>query len=528
MSYFLSRKTLTVGQQGRYSNVPLLYDPAAILLDASLGAVKIIKQDHILQITLEDELGSLKAQALLDLSKKNFGEVEDIVIEAPKDEKYAYALLILRLAAEIVEAFASGEQIKIPSISPKNKFWKEVTRNFAALPPIEEFSLLQELRFRDQMIASDSEELAPIMVLNDNRAASNADIAKFLSRWRDLEALDGEGTPNLQFRLAAYLDAGAAIRAADAPITSAFENINIDPDAPLRPQVQAASKIFLKWAKEMGLRGVGPSMAQKISWYILTGSSPRYNELRRKYAAIVDLMQVEGIGARMASRLFFERGINSLDELAEALEKGRVTLPTKPAQWILRYQAGATGERMPWALADRRYKEFEKAFKKEFADSAVKIAPAGSYRRRRPDVKDLDIVVMGVSAADVVKLAEKYGWKVVGAGEDKVEPLIKDIKADVWIVGTPEEWGPALTYLTGSKQFNIMMRDDAKRHGWILNQRGLFAGRTEEADIVPGTETEEGIFEALGWPWIPPEERDPGKFELKVKDALMRKSLGLP
>ena len=498
-----------------------------LLMDLPLAFVKVIKQKDLVQVAIEDESGALLAEFSLDLSKDNLGAVEDIQVTVEKELEEDYKLLCLRLAEEILDAFEPGVQIKIIETSGKSKKWKALTSRLADLPPVEELSILQEFRFRDNILVSDAEELAPILVLNDKRAISNSDLSKFLGKWHNLEALDGEGTPNLQFRLAAYINAAAAIRAADAPITAIFQNVQIDPNAPMRPQIKAASNFFLKWAKERGLRGIGPSMAQKIAWYVLTDTHPRYNELKRKYASIVDLMQVEGIGARMASRLFFEKNIASLDELVEALESGKVTLPTKPAEWVLRYKAGATGERMPWAVADKRYKEFERAFKQEFGAGAVRIAPAGSYRRHRSDVKDLDIVVLGVTPADIVSLSEKNGWKVVGAGEDKVEPLIRDIKADVWVVSRPEEWGPALTYLTGSKQFNIMMRGDAKRHGWILNQRGLFAGRTEESPRVPGAETEEGIFEALGWPWIPPEERDPGKYEFKVKNALMRKSLGL-
>ncbi len=536
MSYFWPKKMGTTSgwHRGLYSRArtvgaPPLEDAAGeLLLDISLAFVKIVKQDHLVQVVIEDEFGSILAQFTLDLSKKNLGEVDSITLYVQDILSEDYTLLCLRIAAEILDAFEPGAQIKIVEASAKSKKWKALTKRFAELPPIEELALLQELRYKDQIIVSDSAALAPILQLDDNRSVSNSDLAKYLGRWHNLEALDGEGTPNLQFRLGAYINAAAAIRAADAPIYSAFTNVHIDPDAPLRPQIKDAAKAFLKWAKERGLRGIGPAMAQKIAWYVLTGAHPRYNELKRRYASIVDLMQVEGIGARMASRLFFDKGIQSLDELAVALEKGTVTLPTKPTEWVLRYKAGATGERIPWAVADKRYKEFERAFKNKFgADAAVKIAPAGSYRRHRADVKDLDVVVFGVTPADIVALSEENGWKVVGAGEDKVEPLIRDIKADVWVVRHPEEWGPALMYLTGSKQFNIMMRDDAKRHGWILNQRGLFAGRTEEAPIVPDSESEEGIFEALGWPWIPPEERDPGKFEFKVKNALMRKSLGL-
>jgi len=437
-------------------------------------------------------------------------------------------LFALRLSAEIIDSLYPGENITIKD----EEGWQDVVDLFKTLPQVNDWSLIKFLLLNNKLLSDKDPFWTPILTIESSPDdITNNEISKFLTVWRDLEAIEGEGAPNIQFRLSAYLNAATAIRNADFPLVGSVDGIELDVLEPLKPQLEEAGKKVLKWVKEYGMRGVGQSMANKIAWLLLIGTHPRYDELLTRYAPLVELMRVEGIGAATAKRLFNVYGIKTLDQLWEAINKdaleGGISLPAKSTEWLVRYKAGATGDRLPYSLADKRYKEFEQAFNKEFAGlKTAKISPAGSYRRKRETIKDIDVVVLGVSAADISTMCNKYGWKVLAAGEDKVEPLVEDIKADVIIVKSPEEWGAALTYLTGSKQFNIMMRDDAKRHGWILNQRGLFAGRTEEAPRVTGSETEEGVFTALNWPWIPPEDREAGKFEAKVKQYLLFQQLG--
>lgn len=497
------------------------------LLSLPIDKIYLEYDSNTINIYIDLETTDISGKVILN--EKSNSKLYDISFTAINPELELYALLLLRLATEIVDSFIPNSQVDIHNKTIK---WDKIKENYETLPSIDNFKFLLQFKAKDTLVVEDNPFWLPVFSFADNKDASNSDISKYLNIWRDLESLDSEGQPNLQFRLSAYLNASTAIRNFEVPLVELINEYEINILEPITPQIITVSKELLKKLKNYGVRGIGKSMAEKITWFVLIGMHPRYSALLQKYASIVELMQVEGVGASTARKLYYQNNITNLKELWEAankpVEKGGLSLGAKPMQWLARYIAGDVGGRLPYSVAEKRYKEFERAFNSEFKGlKTVKIAPAGSYRRKRETVKDIDIVVMGVNSANIAAMCTKNGWKILAAGEDKVEPLIGNIKADIWIVHNPEEFGAALLYLTGSKQFNVIMRDDAKQKGYILNQRGLFAGRTEESPKVAGSETEYGIFTALDWPWIEPERREAGKFEVAVKEHKLRKQLEL-
>jgi DNA polymerase (family 10) len=146
------------------------------------------------------------------------------------------------------------------------------------------------------------------------------------------------------------------------------------------------------------------------------------------------------------------------------------------------------------------------------------VTPAGSLRRGRETVGDLDLLVTGRDPASIADHFVKFPGiaAILGKGEDKVSVKLKnDLQVDVRILDR-SAYGAALQYFTGSKEHNVALRDLAKRHGWKLNEYGLFHG-----EKLLASRTEEEIYAQLGLPWIPPELRENlGEIEAAEKGEL--------
>lgn len=141
----------------------------------------------------------------------------------------------------------------------------------------------------------------------------------------------------------------------------------------------------------------------------------------------------------------------------------------------------------------------------ERSDPTVRFEWGGSYRRKAATCGDLDLVV--VTQAPLANVALPPALRAQGSNvqyQRTLDVVDGPLKVDVWRCG-PDQVGPFMCFVTGPVDLNIAMRAAAFRdHGWVLNQFGLFdetGGRVDD-------QTEPGVFEALGWPWIQPEERD--------------------
>jgi len=273
------------------------------------------------------------------------------------------------------------------------------------------------------------------------------------------------------------------------------------------------------------LPGIGKSLAEKIHEYLTTGRLAYLEELKAQVPKeVFELMEVPGIGPKLAMRLYRELGIRSVDELERAAKEGRIRqmkrMGVRAEQKILkgiqiyRMQSG----RVPLFKVRPMVLEMVEFLKEK--TGIERISPAGSFRRWKEDVGDIDILVATDDMGPfVIGLFANGDWtrEVLWRGETKCSIVTTEgIQVDLRVV--PENsWGAALQYFTGSKAHNIKLREIAISKGWKLNEYGLF----DEAGRMIAGENEEDIYRALGLQWIPPEMReDLGEVEAALEGRL--------
>ncbi|PYV28005.1 MAG: DNA polymerase/3'-5' exonuclease PolX [Acidobacteria bacterium] len=269
--------------------------------------------------------------------------------------------------------------------------------------------------------------------------------------------------------------------------------------------------------------GVGADLAAKIKELIETGQSQYHQELLKKIPrSLLEIIQVQGIGPQKARLFYRELGIQTLDQLRAAAQAGRLRelagMSEKSEQNILK--ALEVFERATGRFRlDTAYDTAQElaAYIREIK-GVERVEPAGSLRRGRETVGDLDLLVTGGDLARAADHLVKFPRvaQVLVKGEDKVSvKLANDMQVDVRLLD-PESFGAALQYFTGSKEHNVALRERAKRRGWKLSEYGLFEG-----DKVIASRTEEQIYKQLGLAWIPPEIRENmGEIELAEKGDL--------
>lgn len=256
--------------------------------------------------------------------------------------------------------------------------------------------------------------------------------------------------------------------------------------------------------------GVGEDLANKIKELIETGHSQYHQEQLKKIPrTLLDLLQLQTIGPQKVRLFYKELGVKTIDDLEAAAKAGRLrNLPKMDVKSeenilkaieVLRRAAG----RFHLDVAYDKATELV-AFLRECED-VEEVTPAGSLRRGRETVGDLDLLVTGRDRNAIGDYFARYPGidQVLAHGEDKVSVKLKnDMQVDVRILDRAA-YGAALMYFTGSKEHNVALRDRAKRHGWKLNEYGLFK---DEKTIA--SRTEEEIYKKLGLEWIPPEIRE--------------------
>jgi DNA polymerase (family 10) len=261
-----------------------------------------------------------------------------------------------------------------------------------------------------------------------------------------------------------------------------------------------------------GIPGIGKDLAGKIQEFLASGRIAYLEELRREIpAGVVDLMAIPGVGPKTAKLLFDRLGVDGLDRLEAAARGGELGgLPGIKAKTIANILKGIEvvrrgRERMPIGRALPLAETLVAALK---AGPAVdRIEVAGSVRRRRETVKDLDLLVTSTDPAAVMArfVAHPEVREVLAHGETKSSVLLRaGIQADLRVV-EPAAFGAALQYFTGSKGHNVRTRELANRRGLKLSEYGVFR-EADGARVAGATEAE--VYGALGLPWIPPELRE--------------------
>jgi DNA polymerase (family 10) len=256
--------------------------------------------------------------------------------------------------------------------------------------------------------------------------------------------------------------------------------------------------------------GIGADFAAKIVEIIQTGKLKSLEEkLQQIPRSLLELLQLQGVGPQKVRLFYQELGVKTLADLEEAARNGRLrSLPgmsAKSEEKILQALQGIKKSGVRFRL-DTAYETAEQisAYIRAFK-GAEQVTAAGSSRRGRETVGDLDLLVTGRGLAQLPDHLLKFPSieSVLARGDDKVSfKLATGMQVDVRILPA-ECYGAALMYFTGSKQHNVLLRDRAKRRGLKLSEYGLFRG-----EEVVASRTEEEIYQTLDLPWIPPELRE--------------------
>ncbi len=311
----------------------------------------------------------------------------------------------------------------------------------------------------------------------------NAEIAKYLAEIADMMELTGENF----FHVRAYRNAARAIL--DYP--GNFSKLTI----------QQMEKV----------PDIGKSISSKVDTLIKTGELALHHELRKKVPpGMMDVMKLPALGPKRVKQLHDELGIKSLDDLKNALESGAIRtirgfgpkMEESLRQALVRRAEMATKR---WLYADAAI-EVERLLNYLRGCAAVaKIEVAGSFRRKRESVGDLDLLAISSDSAQVMKRLVEYPHvaQTVGVGDTKTTVVLHEgLQVDLRVL--PEEsYGAALIYFTGSKDHCVHIRRIAQRMELSLNEYGLFRGN----ESVAGR-TEEEVYRALGLEWIAPELRE--------------------
>jgi DNA polymerase (family 10) len=261
------------------------------------------------------------------------------------------------------------------------------------------------------------------------------------------------------------------------------------------------------------VRGIGEGIARRVEELVTTGKIADLDKLRARMSpGLVEVARVEGIGPKTADLFFRELGIASLDDLEAAAKAGRLrALPRigpRKEEAILEAVGRARAFRGRVRL-DRAEKEAAPFVDRLRAlPTVARVELAGSVRRRRETVADVDILVDSSDAA--AAMAAFVGMGLVDAvlahGPTKASVKTRGgLQVDVRVVPA-ESFGAALHYFTGSKDHNVAIRALGVRRGLLINEYGVFEGRGDGPRI--GGAEEVDVFRAVGLPWIPPELRE--------------------
>jgi DNA polymerase (family 10) len=273
------------------------------------------------------------------------------------------------------------------------------------------------------------------------------------------------------------------------------------------------------------IAGIGKDLATKIQQAIETGHIEYLEELRTAIPrGVVELMAIPGVGPKTTKLLFQQLQVDSVEKLETLALQGQLLglpgIKQKTVDNILKgIQVVKTGrERMPLGRALPLAHELVRILEK--LPGVQQISLAGSLRRMRETVKDLDLLVTSTKPATVMAVFTSLPQvaEVLLQGETKATIRHREgIQVDLRVV-EPDSFGAALQYFTGSKAHNIRVRELAVRKGLKVSEYGVFNEAT--GTRIAGT-TEEDVYNAIGLPYIPPELReDTGEVEAALDGRL--------
>lgn len=320
----------------------------------------------------------------------------------------------------------------------------------------------------------------------------NPDIARALEEVADILEIQN-GNP---FRIRAYRN---AVRTVETLTT------------PLR-----------KWVEEKrsltDLQGIGKEMASHIQEMVATGTFAYRDELLAEIPrTLLELMRLPGLGPKKAKKVYDELGIGSVDELEAAAKEGRIaSLPGFGAKSQEKILAGIAEHRLHgsrFLLPEaERYVEPLLGYLREVPE-LERLEVAGSYRRRKETVGDIDLLAIASQPMPVMERFRGYPQvdKILMAGDTRSTIVLgSGLQVDLRVVPA-ECYGAALVYFTGSKEHNVKLRRRGVERGLRISEYGVFRldekNPEAEGECIAGRE-EADVYAAVGLAWVPPELRE--------------------
>ena len=258
--------------------------------------------------------------------------------------------------------------------------------------------------------------------------------------------------------------------------------------------------------------GIGKSIHEKILEIIKTGRCQSLEDLKKKTPpGLTELLRLEGLGPKKVKLLYDGLAVDSVDRLEKAARAGRLRdLPgmgekteEKLLKSIEQFRAGVGRFKLSTGFT------YAEALGRYLRDvpGVKRLDPAGSLRRRRETIGDLDILAICTKTSKVMDRFVNYGEvkEVISKGETKSSIRLRNgLQVDLRVLAE-ESYGAALHYFTGSKAHNVAIRERAKDKGLKVSEYGVFRARDEKR--LTGAKEEE-VFQAVGLPFIPPELRE--------------------
>jgi len=332
----------------------------------------------------------------------------------------------------------------------------------------------------------------------------NADVARVLDEVADLLEILGEN----QFRIRAYRTAARTVDTLPEPVQ----------------KIAARDPLELR---ELG--GIGKDLAGKIAEVATTGDLEIHRELlERVPAGLTVMMRIGGVGAKRAKLFYDVLHLRSVDELEAAAKEGRLheirgigeALEKRILQGCAEQRSRIGRFRL--SEADAHAAPLVEYLKK--ARSVESISIAGSLRRRRQTIGDLDLLIASHHPADVAARFCAYPEiaTVLARGGTKCSAVLRSgMQVDMRVID-PVCWGAALHYFTGSKAHNIAVRLLGVKRKLKINEYGIFKGTRRI-----GGRTEEEVFASVGLPFIPPELREDRGEVQAARDGKLPRLVGL-
>jgi len=318
----------------------------------------------------------------------------------------------------------------------------------------------------------------------------NSDVAEIFNQVADLLEIEGAN----RYRVRAYRDAARTISTMSRNVSDMVEE---DEDL-------------------TELHGIGEDLAGKIKEIVGTGDLEQLEEIeQRTPPALATLLEVEGLGPKRVKKIYEELEVTSVEELKEAAEEDEIRdlygLGPKTEDKVLAdvERWSAEEERTRRDVAEERVEPLLTYLRD--LEGVRRAEAAGSYRRKKETVGDLDVLAISGKGGDVIAQFVAYEdvEEIVSEGETRSTVVFRSgLHVDLRVV-EEGSYGAALLYFTGSKQHNITLRNMALEQDLKVNEYGVWdtSGDPEEPEQVAG-ETEEEIYGLFDLPWIPPELRE--------------------